>query len=76
MQLLTRFYEVQSGAVKLDGIDLRELAQHDLRRNVGVVLQDNVLFSGSILDNLRLAAPGADAARLVAAARELGADEV
>ncbi|MFP3525996.1 ATP-binding cassette domain-containing protein, partial [Pantoea sp. SIMBA_072] len=41
-----------------------------------VVLQDNVLFSGSILDNLRLAAPGADAARLVAAARELGADEV
>jgi putative ABC transport system ATP-binding protein/ATP-binding cassette subfamily B protein len=76
VQLLTRFYEVQSGAVKLDGIDLRELAQHDLRRNVGVVLQDNVLFSGSILDNLRLAAPGADAARLVAAARELGADEV
>ena len=76
VQLLTRFYEVQSGAVKLDGIDLRELAQHDLRRNVGVVLQDNVLFSGSILDNLRLAAPGADDARLVAAARELGADEV
>ena len=76
VQLLTRFYEVQSGTVTLDGIDIRDLTQHDLRRNVGVVLQDNVLFSGSILDNLRLAAPEADDARLIAAARELGADEV
>ncbi|KNX78376.1 ABC transporter ATP-binding protein [Pseudomonas sp. 250J] len=76
VQLLTRFYDVRHGAVKLDGIDLRELAQHDLRRNIGVVLQDNVLFSGSLLDNLRLARPGADDAQLIAAARELGADEV
>jgi len=76
VQLLTRFYDVRHGAVKLDGIDLRELAQHDLRRNVGVVLQDNVLFSGSLLDNLRLARPDADDAQLIAAARELGADEV
>ena len=76
VQLLTRFYEAQSGAVKLDGIDVRDLSQRDLRRNVGVVLQDNVLFSGSILDNLRLAAPDADDERLIAAARELGADEV
>lgn len=76
VQLLTRFYEVQSGAVQLDGVDIRQLTQHDLRRNVGVVLQDNVLFSGSILDNLRLAAPQADDAALIAAARELGADEV
>ncbi|MCU1761105.1 ABC transporter ATP-binding protein/permease [Pseudomonas sp. 14P_8.1_Bac3] len=76
VQLLTRFYEAQSGAVKLDGIDVRDLTQQELRRNVGVVLQDNVLFSGSILDNLRLAAPEADDARLIAAARELGADEV
>lgn len=76
VQLLTRFYEVQSGTVKLDGVDIRDLTQHELRRNVGVVLQDNVLFSGSILDNLRLAAPQADDARLIAAARELGADEV
>lgn len=76
VQLLTRFYDVQSGVVKLDGIDIRDLTQHQLRRNVGVVLQDNVLFSGSILDNLRLAAPTADDASLIAAARELGADEV
>lgn len=76
VQLLTRFYEVGSGAVRIDGHDVRDLAQHRLRRYVGVVLQDNVLFSGTILDNLRLAAPGADDATLIAAARELGADEV
>lgn len=76
VQLLTRFYEVQQGTLRIDGIDVRDLSQHDLRRCVGVVLQDNVLFSGSILDNLRMAAPGADDQALVAAARELGADEV
>lgn len=76
VQLLTRFYEVQGGTVSIDGIDVRDLAQYELRRRVGVVLQDNVLFSGSILDNLRLAAPNASDEVLIAAARELGADEV
>jgi len=76
VQLLTRFYDVNSGSVTLDGHDVRELAQANLRRHVGVVLQDNVLFSGSILDNLRLAAPAATDDELIAAARELGADEV
>ena len=76
VQLLTRFYDVRSGSVTLDGHDVRHLAQSTLRRHVGVVLQDNVLFSGSILDNLRLAAPGAGDEHLIAAARDLGADEV
>ncbi len=76
VQLLTRFYDVQQGAVRLDGQDIRALPQHSLRRHVGVVLQDNVLFSGSILDNLRLAAPDASDDDLIAAARELGADAV
>ncbi|OWW20166.1 ABC transporter ATP-binding protein [Noviherbaspirillum denitrificans] len=76
VQLLTRFYETGEGSVRVDGIDVRDYAQQELRRAVGVVLQDNVLFSGTVLDNLRLAAPGADDARLVAAVRELGADEV
>lgn len=76
VQLLTRFYEVQHGAVTLDGIDIRHLTQQHLRRNIGVVLQDNVLFSGSILDNLRLARPGASDEALIAAAHALGADEV
>ena len=76
VQLLTRFYEVHHGVVTLDGIDIRHLTQQQLRRNVGVVLQDNVLFSGTILDNLRLARPGASDAQLIEAAQALGADEV
>lgn len=76
VQLLTRFYEVNAGAVRIDGQDVREYAQQDLRRKVGIVLQDNVLFSGTVLDNLRLAAPEASDEALISAARELGADEV
>ncbi|MRW87473.1 ATP-binding cassette domain-containing protein [Pseudoduganella sp. FT26W] len=76
VQLLTRFYDVQNGRIALDGVDVRDYTQHNLRRHIGVVLQDNVLFTGSILDNLRLAAPDADDATLIAAARALGADEV
>ncbi|OAM51483.1 ABC transporter ATP-binding protein [Methylovorus sp. MM2] len=76
VQLLTRFYEVQAGSVLIDQQDVREYAQQTLRRKVGVVLQDNVLFSGSVLHNLRMAAPDASDDALIAAARELGADEV
>ena len=78
VQLLTRFYEVPSdgGAVRLDGHDVRLLTQASLRRHVAVVLQDNLLFSGTILDNLRLARPLASDEDLIAAVRELGADEV
>ena len=76
VQLLTRFYDVSDGAVTLDGHDVRHLSQENLRRHVGVVLQDNVLFGGTILDNLRLARPGASDDELIAATRELGADEI
>jgi len=76
VQLLARFYDVQRGAILLDGHDVRALEQTDLRRHIGVVLQDNVLFSGTILDNLRLARPDASDAELIAACRELGADHV
>lgn len=76
VQLLTRFYDVQQGRIALDGVDVRDYAQHELRRHIGVVLQDNVLFTGTILDNLRLASPAAGDAVLIDAARALGADEV
>ncbi len=78
VQLLTRFYEIPTtgGAVRLDGHDVRSLTQASLRRHVAVVLQDNLLFSGSLLDNLRLAKPAATDAELSAAVSELGADEV
>jgi ATP-binding cassette subfamily B protein len=76
VQLLTRFYNVSTGAVLLDGHDIRDVSEASLRRQVGIVLQDNVLFGGTILDNLRLARPDATDADLIAAARDLGADEV
>ncbi|AYJ87710.1 ABC transporter ATP-binding protein [Sphingomonas paeninsulae] len=76
VQLLTRFYDVTSGAVFLDGHDIRSVSEASLRRNVGVVLQDNVLFGGTVLDNLRLAKPKATDDELINAARELGADAV
>jgi len=76
VQLLTRFYEAQTGQVLIDGIDVKHMRQADLRRHVGVVLQDNVLFSGTVLDNLRQARPDAPDEDLIEAARALDADEV
>lgn len=76
VQLLTRFYEVNAGEVLVDGVNVKEYAQTSLRRKVGLVLQDNVLFSGTVLENLRLAAPEASDAELIHAVKELGADEI
>lgn len=76
VQLLTRFYEVNAGEVLVDGVNVKDYAQTSLRRKVGLVLQDNVLFSGTVLENLRLAAPEASDADLINAVKELGADEI
>jgi ATP-binding cassette, subfamily B, bacterial len=76
VQLLTRFYEVNAGEVLVDGINVKDYEQTSLRRKVGLVLQDNVLFSGTVLENLRLAAPEASDAELIHAVKELGADEI
>jgi ATP-binding cassette subfamily B protein len=54
ISLLLRFYDVQQGAVKIDGVDVREMNLQALRRRCGVVLQDPFLFSGTIADNIRL----------------------
>jgi ATP-binding cassette subfamily B protein len=66
IRLLCRLYEPQQGRILLDGVDIRELPIHTLRRRLGVVLQDTFLFSGSVADNLRLDAPipGAELRRL------------
>lgn len=76
VQLLTRFYEVNQGSVLIDGQDIRQIRQKSLRQHIGVVLQDNVLFSGTILENLRLAKPDATDNELIQAAHDLGAQEV
>ncbi|WP_272976412.1 ABC transporter ATP-binding protein [Deinococcus geothermalis] len=70
--LVSRFYDVQRGAVKVDGIDVRDLQQHDLRRHVGVVLQDVFLFAGTIESNLTLNSPDIPHARVVEACRYVG----
>jgi ATP-binding cassette, subfamily B, bacterial len=76
VQLLTRFYEPQAGKILLDGCDIQALSQGDLRRSVGVVLQDNVLFSGTVLENLRAGAPRAKDDEILEASRKLGVDEL
>ncbi len=54
ISLLLRFYDVQRGAIRMDGVDIREMDLVDLRRRFGVVLQDPFLFSGTLADNIRL----------------------
>jgi len=54
ISLLLRFYDVQRGAIRIDGVDIRDMELADLRRRYGVVLQDPFLFSGSVADNIRL----------------------
>jgi ATP-binding cassette subfamily B protein len=72
INLLLRYYDVVKGRVTVDGVDVRELPQHDLRAVIGLVQQDVFLFTGDIASNIRLGAPIADAA-VEAAARRVGA---
>lgn len=62
-QLLLRFYDAQDGAVLIDGHDVRDLKLTSLRRHIGIVMQDSILFRGTILDNLRFARPDATEAQ-------------
>ncbi|MEU2122382.1 ABC transporter ATP-binding protein [Nocardia niwae] len=71
-KLLTRFYDPSGGTVTLDGVDLRDLSDVDLRRNVVMVTQESYLFSGSVADNIRLGRPEATDAEVFAAARAVG----
>lgn len=72
-RLLARFYDPRSGQVLLDGIDLRQLSERDLRRAVVMVTQENFLFSGSVADNIAFGRPGASREEIEAAARAIGA---
>ena len=75
INLVARFYDVTAGAILIDGIDVRRLSQENLRRQIGIVLQEPFLFSGTVRDNLRYGNPTASDAALVAAAMALGAHE-
>ena len=75
ISLLMRFYDVTGGAIKVDGHDLRDVTMNSLRRQIGIVLQEPVLFSGTVAHNIRYANPDATDEEVVAAARAVGAHE-
>jgi ATP-binding cassette subfamily B protein len=73
-KLIARFYDPTSGTVTLDGIDLRDISQSELRRHVVMVTQENFMFDGTVADNIRFGRPEATDAEVVAAAAAVGAD--
>jgi ATP-binding cassette subfamily B protein len=75
INLICRFYEVQEGVVAIDGIDIRQIAQRDLRSQIGVVLQEPFLFSGSIYENIAFARPAASREDIMAAAKAANAHD-
>ena len=74
-KLVSRFYDPTGGVVRLDGVDLRELSDAELRRAVVMVTQENYLFSGTVADNIRFGRPGASDEEVAAAAQAIGTDE-
>src|SRR5690625_2362282 len=75
ISLIPRFYDVTEGTIKVDGIDIRDMTQRSLRNNIGMVLQDNILFSDSIATNIRMGKPDATDEEVIAAAKAANAHE-
>ena len=75
ISLISRFYDVQRGRILLDGADLRDLRQQDVRRHVGVVLQDPFIFAGTVASNIRLNSAGISDQQVRAAAAFVNADK-
>ena len=75
INLLCRFYDPQLGTITLDGYDVRSVTQHSLHRQLGLVLQDTFIFSGSVGDNIRYGRPQATQAEVVDAAQAVNAHE-
>jgi ATP-binding cassette, subfamily B, bacterial len=75
VKLLLRLYEIQSGTITLDGINIQDLHLADLRRSIGLVSQDVFLFHGSVRENIAYGSPDADLAAVIAAAKIAEADE-
>jgi ATP-binding cassette subfamily B multidrug efflux pump len=74
VKLLMRFYDVNSGAILVDGLDIRDFSRHDLRKMFSMVLQDAWLYNGSIMENIRYGRSDATDAEVIAAARAAHAD--
>lgn len=76
VSLIARFYQPQSGRILVDGCDIRRAAGQSLHRQMGLVLQTNFLFTGTVLDNIRYARPEATEAQVIEAARAVGCYDV
>ena len=74
VKLLMRFYELNSGSITIDGVDVTQMTRNDLRAQIGMVLQDTWLFNGSIRENVRFGRPDADDTAVVEAAQAAYAD--
>ena len=74
VKLLMRFYDVNSGAILVDGHDIRDLTRHDLRQMFGMVLQDTWLYNDSIMENIRYGRPGATDEEVIEAAKTAHVD--
>ncbi len=74
-QLLLRFHDPEQGSIRLDGIDIRKLALHDLRHAIGIVPQDTVVFSANAMENIRYGRPDASDEDVIAAAKQAAAHE-
>src|SRR5690606_12558350 len=75
VNLVCRFYDVTSGAILVDGVDIRSYPNEEYRRNIGIVLQDSFLFFGTIAENIAYGRPNATRAEIIAAARTARAHE-
>lgn len=75
INLLERFYDLQGGAIRLDGIDTRQMSYHELRQRLGMVLQDTWLFSGTILENLQYGNSQASSEAIEESSKAAYADE-
>lgn len=75
ISLIPRFYDVTGGTVLIDGQDVRDVTIHSLRSQIGLVLQDNILFSDSVKENILMGKPGASDEEVIAAAKAANAHE-
>lgn len=75
VSLISRFYDVNAGSIEIDGHDISRVTLYSLRRQVGVMMQDSFIFTGTIIDNIRYARPEATDEECIAAAKLVSADE-
>ncbi len=76
VNLLTRFYDVKEGSVRVDGVDVRDVTLHSLRSEIGVLMQEPFIFKGTVLDNIRYGNPEASDEQCIAAAEAIYCDRV